>query len=46
MVSPGLGAIECLDLALLVDRQHDRVLRRVQVKADHVDQLFGEPRIT
>ena len=35
----GLGAVERLDLALLVDRQHDGVRRRVDVKADHVAQL-------
>ena len=39
---PRLGAVEGLDLALLVDREHDRVRRRVHVEADHVAQLGDE----
>jgi hypothetical protein len=35
----GLGAVERLDLALLVHRQHDRMRRRIDVEADHVLQL-------
>ena len=31
-----LGAVERLDLGLLVDRQHDGVLRRVEIQPDHV----------
>jgi hypothetical protein len=42
---PGLGAVERLDLALLVDRQHDRVGRRRDVQANHVVQLLGERRV-
>ena len=42
---PGLTAIEGLDLALLVDRQHHRVGRRVHVEPADVAQLVGERRI-
>ena len=41
----GLGAVERLDLALLVDRQHDGVGRRVDIEADDVAQLVDELRI-
>ena len=41
----GLGAVERLDLALLVDRQHDGVRRRIDVEADDVAQLVDELRI-
>ena len=41
----GLGAVERLDLRFLIDRQHQRVLRRVQVEADDVLHLGGELRI-
>jgi hypothetical protein len=34
-----------LDLALLIDRQHRRVGRRIQIKADDVGHLLGELRI-
>ena len=37
-----LGAIKSLDLALLVERQHDRVGRRLDIEADHVAQLVDE----
>ena len=37
-----LGAIERLNLALLIDRQHNRVVGRVQVEADHIAHLFDE----
>ena len=40
-----LGAVEGLDLALLVDRQHDGVRRRVDVEPDHVTQLVDEVRV-
>jgi hypothetical protein len=42
---PGLGAVERLDLALLVDRQDDGMGRRVEVETDDVAQLGGELRI-
>ncbi len=38
----GLGAVEGLDLRLLVDRQHDGMGRRVHVEADDVLDLVGE----
>ena len=40
-----LGAVKCLYLALFVDRQDNRVLRRVDVKPDDIDQLVGKPRV-
>ena len=40
-----LGAIKRLDLALLVDREHDRVRRRIDIKPDHVAELRDELRI-
>ncbi len=40
-----LGAIQGLDLALLINAQHDRLLRRVEVEPDDVGQLLAEPRI-
>ncbi len=42
---PGLGAVERLDLALLVERQDDRMGGRVDVEADNVTQLLDEERI-
>ena len=41
----GLGAVERLDLALLVDRQHDGMGRRVDIEPDDVAQLVDELRI-
>ena len=41
----GLGAVEGLDLALLVDREDDGVGRRVYVKPHHVAQLLHELRV-
>ena len=40
-----LGAVERLDLALLVDRQHDGVRRRIDIEPDHVAQLVDELRV-
>jgi hypothetical protein len=40
----GLGAIERLDLGLLVDRQDDRMLRPVDVQADDVLELWPRTR--
>jgi hypothetical protein len=39
---PRLGGVERLDLGLLVDREHDRVLGRVDVQTDDVLELGGE----
>ena len=41
----GLGPVERLDLALLVDRQHDGMRRRVDIEPDHVAQLVDELRV-
>src|SRR3954464_2333684 len=38
----GLSAVKRLDLALLVDRQHHRMSRRVDVEPDNVTQLWHE----
>jgi dihydroxyacetone kinase len=40
-----LGAVERLDLRLLVDRQNQGVLRRIDIKADDIVQLGGKLRI-
>ena len=39
---PRLGAVERLDLALLVNRQHHGVGRRVNIEPDDISQLGGE----
>jgi hypothetical protein len=41
----GLGPIEGLDLALLVDTEHHRLVGRVHVKPDDIDDLLRELRI-
>ena len=41
----GLGAIESLDLAFLVHRQHESVLRRIDVEADDVAHLGSKLRV-
>jgi hypothetical protein len=41
----GLSAVERLNLALLVDREHDGMVRRIDVEPDDVMQLGGELRI-
>ena len=40
-----LGAVERLNLRLLVDRQHETVGRRVDIQPDHIAQLGGKGRI-
>lgn len=40
-----LRALQRLALALLVNANNQRVLRRAQVQANHVAQLFDEERI-
>ena len=37
-----LRAVERLDLALLVDREHEGVVRRVEIEPDDVLDLLGE----
>ena len=40
-----MGPVERLDLRLLVDREHQRVVGRVEVEPDDVDDFLGELRI-
>ena len=40
-----LGAVERLDLALLVDAEHQRAVRRVEIEADDVAHLVDELRV-
>jgi hypothetical protein len=40
-----LGAIECLDLRFLVDAEHRRMRRRVQIQADDVADFLDEERV-
>ena len=40
-----LGAIERLDLALLVHREHQRLVRRIEVEANDVLHLLDEPLV-
>ena len=40
-----LAAVECLDLALLVDRKDHRLVRRIEVEADHVLDFLRERRV-
>jgi hypothetical protein len=40
-----LGAVECLDLAFLVDREDDGMGGRIDVETDDSAQLSDEPRI-
>jgi hypothetical protein len=41
----GLGTVQCLHLALLIDRQDDRVRRRTHVQADDITDLFDKEGI-
>src|SRR5947209_651320 len=41
----GLGAVEGLDLALFIDRQHHRMGRRIEIEPDDVGELGGKARI-
>src|SRR5260221_1416825 len=38
----GLCAVESLNLRLLVGAEHERMLRRIQIEPDHVDELLNE----
>ncbi len=40
-----LGTVQRLDLALLVDAEHDRPFGRVVAQADDVDDLVDELRV-
>ncbi len=37
-----LSAIQRLNLSFLVHRQHQSVIRRVQIELDHIDHLIDE----
>jgi len=37
-----LSSVQCLDLGLLVDAEHDGATRRVQVQTDYVGDFLGE----
>lgn len=41
----GLGALDRLALTLFVAAEDQRPIRRIQVQADHIPELFVEPRI-
>src|SRR5262245_26031649 len=40
-----LSSIECLDLTLFVDAQHQSLFRRIHIEADDVLQFFDELRV-
>ncbi len=42
---PGLSSVQRLDLALLVDAQHQRLVGRIQVQAHDVAQFLDEPLV-
>jgi len=42
---PRLGAVEGLDLALFIDRQHQGLVGRIEVEADDILELGDEVRI-
>jgi hypothetical protein len=42
---PRLGAVERLNLRLLIDPQHQRVFWRIDIEADDVLRLDGKLRI-
>ena len=41
----GLRPIQGLNLALLIDTQHHRLLRRVEIESHHVGELFQKPGV-
>lgn len=38
----GLGSVECLNLAFLVERQHNGVRGRIDIEPDNIVQFVGE----
>src|SRR5215218_3778911 len=40
-----LRTIESLNLALFIDAQHERMLRRIEIETDDIDDFLGEVRI-
>ena len=41
----GLSAVERLDLALLVHRQHDCMRQRIDIEPDDIGELFEDVRV-
>ena len=41
----GLGAVQGLDLTFLINREHHRMRRRVDVKPHHIAHLGGKLRV-
>src|ERR1035438_5524147 len=41
----GLGTVQSLDLALLVERKHQRMFGRIQIESDDIFQLLGKTGI-
>ena len=39
---PGLGAVERLDLAFFIDRQHHRMGRRIDIEPNNISELVGK----
>ncbi len=37
-----LSAIQCLDMRFFVNRQHQRVIRRIQVQANDIENLLSK----
>ena len=42
---PRLGAVERLDLALLIDTQHHGLVGRAEIEADHISELVDKPLV-
>ena len=40
-----LGAVQCLDLAFLIDRKHDGLLWRVEIPPDHISSFLLKLRV-
>jgi hypothetical protein len=39
---PGLGAVERLNLAFFIDRQHHRMGRRIDIEPNNISELVGK----
>jgi len=39
---PGLGAVERLDLAFFIERQHHRMGRRIDIEPNNISELVGK----
>ena len=40
-----LGTIQCLNLTLLIDANHQGLIRRIEIQADYVRQLLYKPLV-